>query len=166
MRCGEFLVVKAGDSPSITAGDVAVDSRSAPTMIRVFLRRAKCDPFGKGIHIYMGRAQSALCPVAAILNYLASRPEQAGPLMIWKTGSPLTREAFVRLIRQVLTNIGLNASEYAGHSFRIGAATTAALAGIPDHMIKTLGRWESEAYTLYVRTDREALARISQTLVA
>ena len=84
--------------------------------------------------------------------------------MIWKDGRPLTRDEFVRRIRQALNELGLNASDYAGHSFRIGAATSAALAGIPDHLIKVLGRWESDAYTVYVRTNKESLAGISQSL--
>ena len=36
---------------------------------------------------------------------------------------------------------GVNPLLYAGHSFRIGSATTAAAADIPAHMIKRLGRW-------------------------
>ena len=45
-----------------------------------------------------------------------------------------------------MNRLGLNVSEYACHSFRIGTATLSVLAGVPDHVIKTLGRWESEAY--------------------
>ena len=51
-----------------------------------------------------------------------------------------------------------------GHSFWIGAAKTAALAGIPVHVIKMLGRWESEAYQLYILTPRGMLATIAQTI--
>ena len=36
-------------------------------------------------------------------------------------------------------------------SFQIGAATTAAAYGIPVDVIKTLGRWKSQAYHLYIR---------------
>ena len=36
--------------------------------------------------------------------------------------------------------------KYSGHSFRIGAATTAAAKGIEDCIIKILGWWESLAY--------------------
>ena len=39
---------------------------------------------------------------------------------------------------------------YAGHSLRIGVATTAAMAGVEDAMIQTLGRWQSAAYVQYV----------------
>ena len=88
MRCGEFLVTKAGEQPAVLAGDVAVDSHSNPTMLRVFLRRAKCDPFGNGANIYIGVTGSALCPVAAILRYLAVRPPHPGPLMVRKDSSP------------------------------------------------------------------------------
>ena len=51
------------------------------------------------------------------------------------------------------TQRGTNGAEkdshkYAGHSYRIGAATTASLCGIQDSTIKMLGRWQSSAYTL------------------
>ena len=68
-------------------------------------------------------------------------------------------------MRAALDCAGLNSSAYAGHSFRIGAATTASKRGIPDATIKMLGRWESSAYTLYVRTPRESLAPIAGVLV-
>ena len=53
---------------------------------------------------------------------------------------------------------------YSGHSFQIGAATTAAEVGLEDSLIKTLGRWESSAYLLYVRVPREKLASVSVQL--
>ena len=77
----------------------------------------------------------------------------------------MTRDFFVTAIREALTKAGLNAGEYAGHSFRIGAATTAAQQGLQDSLIKTLGRWQSSAYTLYIRTPRETLTRVAKLLV-
>ena len=46
----------------------------------------------------------------------------------------------------MFTEVWLEASEFAGHRFRIGAATTAAARGVEDSLIKTLGHWESSAY--------------------
>ena len=62
------------------------------------------------------------------------------------------REQFVSEVRKALMEIGYNCALYAGHSFRIGAATTAAQKAVQDSLIKTLGWWESTAYTVYIRT--------------
>ena len=47
---------------------------------------------------------------------------------------------------------GYDATHYKGHSFRIGAATTMAFNGVPDHVIKDMGGWsrDSKAFYLYV----------------
>ena len=55
---------------------------------------------------------------------------------------------------------GFKPEDYAGHSFRIGAATMAAACGVPVDTIKTLGRWKTQAYQLYVRLPRKQLARL------
>ena len=54
-------------------------------------------------------------------------------------------------LREALSRAGFDPSLYSGHSFRFGAATTAAAAGIEDALIKTLGRWRSSAYSVYIK---------------
>ena len=92
------------------------------------------------------------------------RTPSKGPLFLFEDGNPLTRERFVARVQEVLQQIGIDQSKYSGHSFRIGAATTAARTGIQDSLLKTLGRWESVAYQLYVTTPREQLVTATITL--
>ena len=59
---------------------------------------------------------------------------------------------------------GINPSGYSGHSFRIGAATTAAAKGIDADTIRTLGRWSSDTYRWYIQIPRQELAIFSQQI--
>ena len=79
------------------------------------------------------------------------RKEGAGPFFKVQDGRPLTRGRFVSEVKQALSRAGVNCDGYSGHSFRSGAATTAAERGIEDSIIKMLGRWKSSAYQLYVK---------------
>ena len=104
-----------------------------------------------------------LCPVTAIL---AARGPGPGPLFILDKWF-LTREAFVAAIRAALREAGLIARDYAGHSFKIGAATTTARQGLQDSLIKTLGRWEEFcAYTKFIRTAPETLRGMASRLTS
>ena len=102
----------------------------------------------------------------AILPLLARRGAMPGPLFQFQDGSFLTREKFVAEVRQLLLAANINAEPYAGHSFRIGAATTAAHAGMDAALIQTLGRWRSSAYQLYIRIPCESFAFVCSVLAA
>ncbi len=80
---------------------------------------------------------------------MAARGSAPGPLFNFHDGKFLTRDNFVKAVRAALPAAGVDAAHYSGHSFQIGAATTAFSQGVPDVLIKTMGRWESSAYTLY-----------------
>ena len=81
----------------------------------------------------------------SLMNYLHHRGNNSGPLFLLQNGQPLSRDKFCTWLRNAMTRIG-ETGHCSGHSFRIGAAATAAAVGIPDHLIKTLGRWISDAY--------------------
>ena len=168
-RLGELLPESAptGQPPSpISWGDVAVDSHSCPSMVRVHLRRSKCDQFGAGVDVIVGRTGTTLCPVAAVVDYVAARGSREGPFFIHADGSAVTKPWFVSRLRSILTAVGLPQQQYAGHSFRIGAATTAAMAGLADSTIQTLGRWHSAAFLRYIHMPRAELASLSRSLAA
>lgn len=166
MRAGEFTCAsqEAFTPDMLSAGDIAVDSHSSPSYLVVHLQRSKNDPFAVGTRIHLGATGNALCPVVAILGYLAIRPSVPGPLFIFENGATLSRPRLVQSLRLALQEVGVDDSGFSGHSFRIGAATTAARAGLGDALIKTLGRWRSAAYQAYIRTPGKRLASFSATL--
>ena len=121
----------------------------------------------KGQTMVIGRANSNLYPISAKVTYLESRSPfpNSGPLFTFQSGSFLTRGRFTSETRLLLSKGGLDSSEFAGHSFRIGAVTTAALANLPPWLIKVLGRWSSDCFERYIKTPPSVLAQVPQTLI-
>ena len=145
-------------------GDVATDQASPPTMICVHLQQSKCDQGGKGVDVYLGRTDTDVCPVQEVINYVTIRGPTPGPFFRLHSGTPLTKTSFVSRVREALRSLDKDPQIYAGHSFRIGAATAAARTGLEDTVIQSLGRWSSDAFRRYIRTPRERLARCSRDL--
>ena len=146
LRSGEFTVVQGRQQHPLTLANVRVDSRFDPNSLEVTLQHSKTDIHGRGCTLYIGRLHTSTCAVLAVLGYLAIRPATPGPLFIHRDGLPLTRAQLVSAIRSTLQISGMDISRYSGHSFRVGAATAAARAGLPDSLIQTLGRWKSSAF--------------------
>ena len=77
LRAGEFTAT-GGLAPPITLADVLVDSHSAPSVLKVRLRKAKTDPFGRGVKLFLGRTGALICPVSAVLKLLEVRSKENG----------------------------------------------------------------------------------------
>ena len=162
LRCGEFT------SPSTSAFSarrhLAVQdvtfypTFNSPSYMTVRCKFSKTNPFGRGHTLYLFSTHTLTCPVAAMKMYLSLRKyDPHAPLLCLGDGTPLTCSKFVTMLHSVLQKLGFQPTIYAGHSFRIGAATTAAATGLPDYLIKALGRWSSECYILYIHTPRKSL---------
>ena len=167
LRSGEVCIPgeKAFDEGAhLTIRDVQVDNLANPQSVQIKIKASKTDPFRQGVLVYVGRTNKPLCPVSALLAYMVIRGNKPGPLFIFQDGRPLTRPRFVTEVRNALMSAGIDPKPFSGHSFRIGAATTAAQQGVEDSTIKMLGRWKSAAYQLYIKTPREQLANISKKL--
>ena len=145
LRAGEFTcpsLIEFDNTSMLALQDVSVDSHQNPQYITVFLKRSKADTFGTGASIYLGRTFRQLCPVSSLLSYLASHPPSLGPLIVFQDGTPLSRSRLSSALAEAQSAIGVPSSGYCGHSFRIGAASAAAKAGLPDSLIQLLGRWK------------------------
>ena len=142
-----------------------IDSRSTFMVVQLSLRQSKTDMFRAGVTISLGHTGDSLCPVSALLAYLAIHPPTPGPLFLLKSGDPLSQEALGSAVHLTRSSAGLDVSLFNGHSFWMGAATAAAQAGIPDSTITLLGRWKSSAFTRYLHPLVKSVASSSSRLL-
>lgn len=173
LRCGEFTVDSVFDhNVHLCVGDVRIFT----DFVTLHLKASKTDPFRKGIDIHLFKSGSVICPYTIICKYLTSRNKLSShnsilnaditPLFVTDHSlRPLSRNVFIRSLRHVLDVIGLKSSNYHGHSFRIGAATSAASAQVEDHLIKVLGRWSSDSYCRYIRTPQSVLKQAQRAMM-
>ncbi|XP_033761538.1 uncharacterized protein LOC117343304 [Pecten maximus] len=158
LRCGEFTVKTSFDhTVHLCVSDLIITD----DYVMVHLKRSKTDPFREGVKLKLFKVGGILCPYVACCNYVSARlrqnPSPDDPLFIVGNGQALTRSIFITKFKHVLQCIGINSELYNGHSFRIGAATSAAAAHVEDHLIKVLGRWSSDAYCRYIRTPQSCI---------
>ena len=168
LRCSKFTVQQQGhydNSVHLSLSDVALDNRTLPKIIRVRIKQSKTDPFHQGIYLYLVKTGQTVCPVRAMLPYLAIRSRNPGPLFMLEDERMLNRQVFKSAIDTILSDLLLDKGSFNTHSFRIRAATSAIIAGIPAVQAKTLGRWRSDAYQHYARTPPSELAKLSKQLV-
>ena len=167
LRCSEFTTPSQTEyDPTVhlSLADISVDRRVSTSLIYITIKQSKTDPFRKGATICLAKTEKPVCPVMAMLPYLALQGGQPGPLFILEDGSFLTRSSFTTLLRNTLNSAGIDSSKFASHSFRSGAATTAADTGMAEVHIKMLGRWASEAYQVYIKTPPAKLAKLTKQL--
>ena len=160
LRCGEFTSDDNIFRPDqgICIGDIKPSPEGQALILT--LKTSKTDPFRQGVDIYLCRTGSIVCPWRALSSFITLRRQMGGtagdPLFITPNRVSMSRTWFIGKLQELLTRIGLK-GKFSGHSFRSGAATTAARAKIPDHLIKTLGRWTSDCYTRYVKLSKQLL---------
>jgi integrase len=146
-------------STSLTMADVEFrPNRVNPEVAVVRLKKTKTDRFLDSqpelILPFDGSAQVNACKALKIMLDQTPIPEAdwpSTPLFVLK-GAPLKGGVVHRIVQAGMGAIGLNPSDFGSHSLRSGGATALADAGCPEVVIKTLGRWSSEVYRIYVRT--------------
>lgn len=136
----------------------------SPNFLEITIKKSKTDPFRETAKITIARSNSNLCAVTALQDYLLQTHGQSTsqPLFKFTDGRNLTCASLTNNLRALLNVCGLDSANFASHSFRIGAATNAGAVGLPDWLIKVLGRWKSNAYQTYIKTPKEAILHCVQ----
>lgn len=170
LRTGEFTYDKwdsASHNSKVSRGSVQFHKKS----VVLTLPKSKTDPFGKGVPIPMPQTGDAICPREALKTLFTNfRAPAEAPLFCcnhelgYRNKMYFTRSWFLGQLRSLLLKAGINPEGFNGHSFRKGAAHSAAAAGMSGDEIKTLGRWKSDAYKLYTGHDDVRRLKLAKTV--
>ena len=105
---------------------------------------------GPPITIHVASQSNTTCPVMLLKAYIVQRKRNPGPLFCFHSGKPVTYRRFSDWFQNLLLFCNV-AGTFNLHSFRIGGATLAASKGLTSTQIQQLGRWQSSAYSGYIR---------------
>ncbi|XP_075048207.1 uncharacterized protein LOC142108453 [Mixophyes fleayi] len=149
-RVSELVARSRGHQESGLRADYVIFCEGA---VSCKLLRSKTDQCGRGSWVQLHKQSNRnICPVTLVSQLMNRRP-RACSFLCHYDGMPLTKYQFGAILKQTLQSLNLDSAMYGTHSFRIGAATSAAMAGSSTEAIKAIGRWKSTAYKSYVRID-------------
>lgn len=140
--------------------------------LRVTIRWSKTNQFRDRVQVLpLPRITGhKLCPTQAVFQALklTNGASTDGPAFVIPHGAsyrPLTAPAFVSEVKGKLS-AHCDTSRIAGHSFRRGGACWAYSSGVPVDLIRQLGDWKSNAYTLYTLCDINLLSTAMSKMVS
>ncbi|VDI83468.1 Hypothetical predicted protein [Mytilus galloprovincialis] len=128
LRCGEFTVLHSFDSECNVSIE---DIRFLKDKVTFHLKASKTDPFREGVDIHLFVSGASVCPVLSLERYMDFRARKfkdsksQDAFFVMENRKALTRNYFISSLKNILAVLGYNSALYNGHSFRIGASTTA-----------------------------------------
>lgn len=161
-RLGEFVL------PTLSAFNAARHITPAQALEDVDRKGRKVKkfklPFTKtsptGEDVFWGSQSGLTDPRAAFDNHISvNNPPANGPLFAYRYKNAyraLTKREFLKRLSTVSLMAGLDPLQ--GHSIRIGGTLEYLLRGVPFDVVKTMGRWSSDAFTGYLRRHAQVLA--------
>lgn len=158
LRAGE-MTVKSSRYNLLARADLSW----TPDGAEIHLKRSKTDYLRAGVTIKLFANQSEHCPIKLLRRAWESAVDKAPSAALFQDGQgrPLKYLALLKAIRAAVKALRLPLKNYSCHSLRAGGATTLALMGYPDSLIKTLGRWRSLAYQRYIKLDPHSFRDVS-----
>lgn len=155
LRLSEFTSTAKVFNPS---RDLTIsDLKFYPDHYDLFIKHSKV----KGLcTISIARLGGSFCPFHSMFKFVCRRHKLSPlsiPLFLNPEGFPMTAAWFICHLRQTLALCSLPPCHFSGHSFRIGAAMSAAIQGIPSASLLQLGHSSSSAFSSYIRPDLPAV---------
>jgi hypothetical protein len=125
----------------------------------IHLRESKTDTFRKGCPVRLFRMDSPICAYTALARAWRMHSNRSSIASIFQDehGHALSFRSFQSTVSAWLREIGFTQTHWQGFSMRRGGATSLALAGVPAHVIRAMGRWSSLCYQRYIHMPSGAL---------
>ena len=132
------------------------DIKFSVNHLSIHLKGSKCDQANKGetIRLALEKEYKDLCPVLTTSEFVKVRPKSTKTLLAHMNGKDLSNFQFQAVLKKAAKHLGWPSESYSSHSFRIGAATTAAMRGESVESIMQKGRWKSSAVNKYIRVEK------------
>ena len=153
LRVSEFIVNSSWKRKAMRRGRFLAkqDVLLAPYELQLTIKYSKMDQLGKGSIVTMGLTCEACCPFLAMPSYLRHcQAKPATPIFHFQSGRLLSVQRLRSTLHSLLHQNSYDPGNYNTQSFRTGAATAAARAGLPPATIKHLSHWRSDAHSTYV----------------
>jgi len=145
LRVSEYTSASSRSFDPLTNLCVSDVSLQGPSVL-IRIKASKTDPFRVGTSITLWEGCAPLCPVNAISSFYFFRiTRPPGPFFVLESGEYITRSHVTRFLNSSLRDVNIST-----HSFRIGGASAASSAGIPDSVIQLMGRWRSNCFVSYI----------------
>ena len=158
LRVGEFTApsVNKFSGRVLQLSDIAfkttVSQGQQTKQVHVTIRYSKTDQRGRSTTLVLSQTKfKATCPFRTLEEYVSLRTPGVGQLFWHFDKSPLTRYQFSAIVKKSLLSQNISSEGITSHSFRIGACTHFAMAGVSDEDLKKMGRWASSVYQRYIR---------------
>ena len=142
-------------STDLARGDIATLTEER---FAFFMRPAKNMKHrrGKTVPIVIGGGGELIDACVEVRRMLELDPTPPGqeadtPMFRKADGTAFTTDEIRAIVRQLCLAIGEDPLLFGAHSLRIGGATALFAAGAEPIHIRTMGRWSSDCYRLYVR---------------
>jgi len=147
MRPGELI----GSRHAISLSDVKVFKDK----ILLTLQHSKANQNGLPEVIEINKVHGPYCPYTLLRDFLKIRPnsDNSRPCFIRGDGTAPTSQSYTKIFRDLAIHTSMDPAAKTPHSPRIGRATAMAEEGATSFSIKTAGRWKSNAYKGYIRSD-------------
>ena len=136
----------------------ATDAKFEPKGVVLTVRWSKVIQFRERLlHVPLPHIpKSPFCPSTALLTLLLDCPVPGEPTPLFRYRSNrnifvLTQDTFIRKLHVCLRELGYEARDFSGHSFRRGGASFGLQCGLSPDLIKLQGDWNSNAYERYLQ---------------